>query len=57
MSEILNTEDSFYTILPGSEKAVVKYLLEDGKIYVLSTYTPPEHKGARYSGETYGGSG
>jgi predicted GNAT family acetyltransferase len=45
MSEILQTEGSFYMILPGSEKAVVKYRLKNGEIYVLSTYTPPEHRG------------
>ncbi len=45
MSEVFRTEDSFYIVLSRSEKAVVKYRLKGREIHVLSTYTPPEHRG------------
>jgi predicted GNAT family acetyltransferase len=45
MSEVVRTEDSFYIVLPDSEKAVVKYRLKDREMYIISTFTPPEHRG------------
>lgn len=44
VSEVLQNEDSFYIPL-GSEKAFLKYLLKEGKMYILSTYTPAEYRG------------
>lgn len=43
--EVLRDDELFYIPLPDSQKALLKYRLEKGKIYVLSTYTPPEHRG------------
>ncbi|MEM2088508.1 MAG: GNAT family N-acetyltransferase [Thermoproteota archaeon] len=45
MSEVVRTEDSFYIVLAGSEKAVVKYQVKGREIFVISTYTPQEHRG------------
>jgi predicted GNAT family acetyltransferase len=45
MAEVVRTEDSFYMVLPGSEKAVVKYRLKGRQMFIISTYTPQEHRG------------
>ncbi|MEM1548668.1 MAG: GNAT family N-acetyltransferase [Thermoproteota archaeon] len=43
--KVFRDDKSFYIPLPNSQKALLKYRLEERKIYVLSTYTPPEHRG------------
>ncbi|MBO3800529.1 MAG: N-acetyltransferase [Candidatus Brockarchaeota archaeon] len=43
--QVFQDDDSFYIPLPNSQKALLKYRLEEGKIYVLSAYTPPEYRG------------
>lgn len=45
MSEVVRTEGSFYMVLSEPEKAVVKYRLKGREIFIVSTYTPPEHRG------------
>jgi predicted GNAT family acetyltransferase len=45
MSEVFQDKDSFYVLLPDSKKAVLKYRLEKGRIYILSTYTSPGYRG------------
>ncbi|MEM3712555.1 MAG: GNAT family N-acetyltransferase [Thermoproteota archaeon] len=43
--KVFRDDESFYIPLPNSQKALLKYRLEKGEIYVLSTYTPPEYRG------------
>jgi len=43
--KVFRDDESFYIPLPNSQKALLKYRLEKEKLYVLSTYTPPEYRG------------
>ncbi|MDW8034233.1 MAG: GNAT family N-acetyltransferase [Nitrososphaerota archaeon] len=43
--KVFQDEESFYIPLPNSNRAFLKYYIEKGKMYILSTYTPPEYRG------------
>ncbi|MEM1557770.1 MAG: GNAT family N-acetyltransferase [Thermoproteota archaeon] len=44
-AKVFRDDESFYIPLPNSQRALLKYHLEEERIYVLSTYTPPEYRG------------
>ncbi|MGQ9479015.1 MAG: GNAT family N-acetyltransferase [Thermoproteota archaeon] len=45
MSRVVRGDEFFYIVLPDSSRAWLKYRLEKGRVIVVSTFTPPEHRG------------
>ncbi len=39
------TSEVFYIKLEDGSKAYLTYKVEDNKMYLISTYTPPQHRG------------
>ncbi len=47
---IRHTSTVIYARLSDGSKAYIKYVVEDGVMKLLSTYTPPQHRGKGIAG-------
>jgi predicted GNAT family acetyltransferase len=43
--EIRHTSRVIYARLPDNSKAFIRYIVENGVMKLLETYTPPQHRG------------
>ncbi|MEM1611561.1 MAG: GNAT family N-acetyltransferase [Sulfolobales archaeon] len=43
--EVKYTSEVFYIKFNDGSKAYLTYKVEEGKMYLISTYTPPQHRG------------
>lgn len=43
--EVKHTSAVIYARLPDGSKAYIKYAVEDGRMEIISTYTPPKYRG------------
>jgi len=43
--EVKYTSEVFYIKFQDGSKAYLTYRVEQGKMYLISTYTPPQHRG------------
>ncbi len=43
--EIRHTSTIIYARLPDGSKAYIKYTVENGRMRIISTYTPPKYRG------------
>ncbi|MCD6323556.1 MAG: N-acetyltransferase [Desulfurococcales archaeon] len=39
----------YFIKFPDSSKAWLSFKVEDGKLYLIETYTPPQHRGKGYA--------
>lgn len=43
--EVKYTSTVFYIKFPDGDKAFLRYRIEDGRMLLIETYTPPQHRG------------
>ncbi|ACL11220.1 GNAT family N-acetyltransferase [Desulfurococcus amylolyticus] len=49
--EISHTSTVIYTRLPDGSKAYIRYSVENNVMKLISTYTPPQHRGRGVAGK------